>query len=111
MVRRYIKYQRGQGRKKNYMKYQRGNGLRTLLTPTGIMGARRGRVSNIFRRRRVQQGKGFWDKVKSGVKTVVSHPIVRKVAKDVVIPLAIGAIQKNGKKSCIIENAKFTTEI
>ena len=28
------------------------------------------------------------------MKTVVSHPIVRKVAKDVVIPLAIGAIHK-----------------
>ena len=82
------------------MKYQRGNGLRTLLAPTGIMGARRGRVSNIFRRRRrVQRGRGFWDKVKSGVKTVVSHPIVRKVAKDVVIPLAIGAIHKKmGRK-------------
>ena len=86
MVRRYLKYQRGTGRTKNYMKYQRGDGLRTLLGP-------------ICHRRRVQRGRGFWDKIKSGVKTVVSHPIVRKVAKDVVIPLAIGAIHKKmGRK-------------
>ena len=78
------------------MKYQRGDGLRSLLTPLSIVvsGLRRPRC-----RRRVQRGRGFWDKVKSGVKTVVSHPIVRKVAKDVVIPLAIGAIHKKmGKK-------------
>ena len=88
-MRRYIKYQRGEGRKKRYMKYQRGDGLRSLLTSTRTLGLRR-----LCRRRRVQRGRGFWDKVKNGVKTVVSHPIVKKVAKDVVIPLAIGAIHK-----------------
>ena len=102
MTRRYIKYQRGEGRKKNYMKYQWGDGLRTLLSPTGIAGLPRGRVTSIFRRRRkrIQKGRGFWNKIKSGVKTLVSHPIVRKVAKDVVIPLAIGAIHKKlGRKA------------
>ena len=101
MKRRYLKYQRGTGKIKNYMKYQRGDGLRTLLSPTGTLGSRRIRPVSAFcrRRRKSQRGRGFWDKVKSGVKTVVSHPIVRKVTKDVIIPLAIGAIHKKmGRK-------------
>ena len=102
MPRRYMKYQRGEGRKKHYMRYQRGTGLKTLLAPTGICGLSSARATSVFRRRRkrVQKGRGFWNKIKTGVKTVVSHPIVRKVAKDVVIPLAIGAIHKKlGRKT------------
>ena len=67
------------------MKYQQGDGLRLLLTPSGTHG-----LCHPRRRRRVQRGRGFLDKVKRGVKTV---------AKDVVIPLAIGAIHKKmGRK-------------
>ena len=75
---------------KKIMQNIRGDGLRTMMvTPPFI---RR-------RRRRIQRGKGFGSFIRKVGKAIVTNPIVKKVAKDFILPMAVGAIhQKMGGK-------------
>lgn len=90
MRKRYLTYQRGEGRKKRYMKYQRGEGLRSLGLSPGIISLK---LLRPVRRRRSQKGRGIFGIIGRVAKAVINNPTVRKIAKDV-IPLAIGAIHK-----------------
>ena len=86
----YAVYQR-EGRTKNYVKYQRGDGLRTMMVTPPFIRRRR--------RRRIQRGKGFGSFIRKVGKAIVTNPIVKKVAKDFILPMAVGAIhQKMGGK-------------
>lgn len=87
--------------RRRYAVYQRGDGLRKLMINKGInpnyVFGRRSR-----RRRRMQRGAGFMDVVRTvgriGGK-IILNPIVKKVAKDFIIPMAVGAIHKKmGKR-------------
>ena len=81
---------KGRGR---YMRFQRGEGLSTLMINPGIF-------TPSFRRRRRryrrQSGLGFGSFLKSVGrigKKVINNPMVRKFAKDVILPTALGAIR------------------
>ena len=81
---------KGRGR---YMRFQRGEGLSRLMINPGI-------ITPSFRRRRRrrsrQSGLGFGSFLKSVGrigKKVANNPLVRKFAKDVILPTALGAIR------------------
>ena len=86
---------KGRGR---YMRFQRGSGLANLMINPGIF-------TPSFRRRRRrytrQRGLGFgsfFKKIGRLGKKVVNNPMVRKFAKDVILPTALGEVKKQMKK-------------
>ena len=85
---------KGRGR---YMRFQRGEGLSTMMINPGIYTPFRRRR----RRYRRQRGLGFGSFLKKVGKlgrTVVNNPLVRKFAKDVILPTALGAVKQQMKK-------------
>ena len=88
--RKYMRFQRGEGGRK-YMRFQRGEGLSTLMINPGINPIRQ-------RRRRLRQrGRGIGSILRTvGTlgKRVINNPLVRKFAKDVILPTALGAVRE-----------------
>lgn len=80
------------GRGYRYKRFQSGEGLSTLMINPGINSIRRRR-----RRRLRQRGRGLgsiFKKIGKIGRTVVNNPMVRKFAKEVIIPAAWGAVKQ-----------------
>ena len=90
--RKYMQFQRGEGGRK-YMRFQRGEGLSLLMINPGIFPIKRRRRSWGYH----QRGLGFGSFLKTvGTlgRKVVNNPLVRKFAKDVILPTALGAVRE-----------------
>ena len=91
--RKYMRFQRGEGGRK-YMRFQRGEGLSSLMINPGILPARRRRRTRVFYQTGCGRFGSFLKTVGSLGKKVVNNPLVRKFAKDVIIPTALGAVRE-----------------